>query len=151
MEKHVSSGFVRQNHLMLQMLSEQSLENSAKLTASAIFRPMIFPKLHEIMNPVYKKQYEIESVALGSYVKHAERMLAPFEKSPKDYMALFYAKGIYFVKGGMGFEVKSIYTDNRISCPLPKRTNQYLSSIPDLTEALKGHCQSSQQIIDTPR
>ncbi len=135
MEKYVSSGFVRQNHLMLEMLSEQSSENSPKLTASAIFLPMIFSKLYEKMNPFHKEKYE--SVALGSYVKHAERMHAPFEKSPKDYIALFNAKGFYFVKGENGFEVKSIYTDNRTSCPLPKRTSQYLNSIPNLSEALK--------------
>ena len=135
MEKHVSTGFVRQNHLMLDMLSEQSSDNSPKLTATAIFLPMVFPKLYEKMNPVYKKQYE--SVALGSYVKNAERMHAPFEKSPKDYIALFNAKGFYFVKGKKGFEVKSIYTENTTSCPLPNRTSQYLSSIPDLTDALK--------------
>ncbi|WP_209406504.1 hypothetical protein, partial [Pseudozobellia sp. WGM2] len=109
MEKHVSTGFVRQNHLMLEMLSEQSSENSSKLTATAIFLPMIFPKLYQKMNPVYKKQFE--SVALGSYVKNAERMHAPFEKSPKDYIALFNAKGFYFAKGEKGFEIKSIYTD----------------------------------------
>ncbi len=135
MEKHVSTGFVRQNHLMLEMLSEQSSENRPKLTATAIFLPMVFPKLYEKMNPVYKKQYE--SIALGSYVKNAERMHAPFEKSPKDYIAFFNAKGFYFVKEDKGFEVKSLYTDNKSSCALPKRTSQYLDSIPDLTEALK--------------
>ncbi|ASV29699.1 relaxase/mobilization nuclease domain-containing protein [Maribacter cobaltidurans] len=135
MEKYVSSGFVRQNHLMLEMLSEQSSQKSPKLTATAMFLPMVFPKLYEKMNPVYKKQYE--SVALGSYVKNVERMHAPFEKSPKDYIALFNAKGFYFIKGDKGFEVKSVYTDNRTSCPLPNRTSQYLSSTPDLTEALK--------------
>lgn len=136
MEKHVSTGFVRQNHLMLDMLSEQSSENSSKLTATAIFLPMIFPKLYGKMNTVYKKQYE--SIALGSYIKNAERMHAPFEKSAKDYISLFNAKGFYFVNGEKGFEIKSIYTDNTTSCPLPKRTNQYLSSIPDLSETLKG-------------
>jgi len=136
MENYVSSGFVRQNHLMLEMLSEQSSENSPKLTASAFFLPMIFPKLYEKMNPDYKKQYE--SVALGSYIKNAERMHAPFEKSAKDYIALFNAKGFYFVKGKEGFEVKSIYTDNKSSCSLPKRTSRYLRSIPDLTTALRG-------------
>jgi len=134
MESYVSSGFVRQNHLMLEMLSEQSSENSSKLTASAIFLPMIFPKLYEKMNPVYKKQHE--SVALGSYLKHAERMHAPFEKSAKDYIAHFNAKGFYYVKG-KGFKVKSIYTDNRTSYPLPKRTSQYLKSIPNLSDTLK--------------
>ena len=135
MEQYVSTGFVRQNHLMLAMLSEQSSDNSPKLTASAIFLPMIFPKLYEKMNPVYKKQYE--SVALGSYQKHAERIHAPFEKSPKDYIALFNAKGFYFVKGNDGFEVKSIYTDNRTSFSLSKRTDLYLNSIPYVTVTLK--------------
>ena len=135
MEKYVSSGFVRQNQLMLEMLTEQSSENGPRLTTSAIFLPMIFPKLYEKMHPVYKVQYE--TVALGSYLKNAERMHALFEKSAKDYIALFNAKGFYFVKGEQGFEVKSIYTDNRTSCPLSKRTSQYLSSIPDLTTALK--------------
>ena len=135
MENYVSTGFVRQNHLMLEMLSEQSSENSPKLTATAIFLPMAFPKLYETMYPDYKKQYE--GVALGSYVKNAERMHAPFEKSPKDYIAFFNAKGFYFVKGKEGFEVKSIYTDNKSSCQLPKRTSQYLSSIPDLTATFK--------------
>ena len=136
MEKYVSTGFVRQNHLMLEMLSEQSSENSPKLTASAIFLPMIFPKLYEKMNPVYKKQYE--SVALGSYLKYAERMHAPYEKSPKDYIAFFNAKGFYFVKGEKGFEVRSIYTDIGSSCPLPKRTGMYLDSVLDLDASLQG-------------
>jgi len=135
MEKYVSTGFVRQNHLMLEMLSEQSSDNSPKLTASVIFLPMIFPKLYEKMNPVYKKQYE--KIAMASYVKNAERMHAPFEKSPKDYIALFNAKGFYFVKGENGFEVKSIYSDNQTSYPLAKRTSLYLKTIPDLTETIK--------------
>ena len=135
MENFVSPGFVRQNHLVLEMLSDQSFEDGTKLAASAFFLPMVFPKLYEKMNPDYKKQYE--SVALGSYLKQAEQMHAPFEKSPKDYLALFNAKGFYFEKLEKSLEIKSIYTDNRTSCPLPKRTSQYLSSIPDLTETLK--------------
>ncbi len=149
MEKHVSSGFVRQNHLVLEMLSEQSPENSPKLTASAIFLPMIFPKLYEKMNPVYKKQYE--SVAMGSYIKNAERTHAPFEKSPKDYIALFNAKGFYFVKGKEGFEVKSIYTDNKSSYRLPKRTSQYLRSIPDLTTTLQGQQPVIKKLVEEGR
>ncbi|SDF12545.1 Relaxase/Mobilisation nuclease domain-containing protein [Pricia antarctica] len=149
MEKYVSTGFVRQNHLVLQILSEQSSENSPKLTASAFFLPMIFPKLYEKMNPIYKKQYE--SVALSSYVKNAERLHAPFEKSAKDYIALFNAKGFYFVKGEKGFEVKSIYTDNRTSCPLPKRTSQYLSSMPDLTATLKEQQPVINNLVEEAR
>tara|TARA_R110002074_G_scaffold197610_17_gene365070 strand:- start:9982 stop:12282 length:2301 start_codon:yes stop_codon:yes gene_type:complete len=149
MEKYVSSGFVRQNHLMLQMLTEQSSENSSKLTASAIFLPMIFSKLYEKMNPDYKKQYE--SVALGSYVKNAERTHAPFEKSAKDYIVLFNAKGFYFIKGEKGFEVKSIYTDKDTSCSLPKRTSQYLSSIPDVAATLKEQQTIINKLVDVGR
>ena len=134
MENYVSSGFVSQNHLMLETLSKKSSENNTKLTATAMFLPMIFPKLYDKMNTGYKKQYE--KVALASYLKNAERMHAPFEKSPKDYIALFNAKGFYFVKGEEGFKIKSIYTDNESSHALSKRTSFYLSSIPNLNAVL---------------
>lgn len=135
MENYVSTGFVRQNHLMLEMLITQSSENSSKLTATNIFLPMVFPKLYQAMATSYKQQYE--KVALGLYLKHAERMHAPYEKSPKDYIAFFNAKGFYFIKGKEGFEVKSIYTENRTSFALSKRTDLYLNSIPDVTTTLK--------------
>jgi len=149
MGNYVSSGFIRQNHLMLQMLAEQSSDNSPKLTAAAMFLPMIFPKLYERMNPDYKKQYE--SVTLGSYIKNAERMHAPFEKSPKDYIALFHAKGFYFVKGENGLEVKSIYTDSSASCLLPKRTSLYLNSTPELTKILKEQQPFIKNLIEEGR
>ncbi len=134
MDTYVSTGFVRQNHMVLEMLTARNSDIGPELTASSFFLPMVFPKLYEAMAPMYRQQYE--SAALGSYLKHAERMHAPYEKSPKDYMALFNAKGFYFVKGKDGFEVKSVYTDHRTSCPLPKRTNLYLNSIPDVTATL---------------
>ncbi|ASO05403.1 relaxase/mobilization nuclease domain-containing protein [Arenibacter algicola] len=134
MEEYVSTGFVRQNHSVLELLAEKNSDNSPKLTASAFFLPMIFPKLYEKMDPVYQKQYE--SVALGSYVKYAERMHAPYEKSPKDYIAFFNAKGFHFTRTGKGFEVKSIYTNKGTSCTLSKRTGSYLNSIPDLYKTL---------------
>ena len=134
MENYVSSGFVRQNHLMLETLSKKSSENSTKLTATAMFLPMIFPKLFKTMSADSKKQYE--SLALSAYVKSAERMHAPFEKSAMDYIALFNIKGFYFVKGEEGFKIKSIYTDNESSHALSKRTSLYLSSIPNLNAVL---------------
>tara|TARA_Y100001001_G_C8006005_1_gene308035 strand:+ start:278 stop:2590 length:2313 start_codon:yes stop_codon:yes gene_type:complete len=149
MGKFVPTGFVRQNHLLLEMLTEQSSENSPKLTAAAMFLPMIFPQLYDRINPDYKKQYE--SVALGAYVQHAERMHAPFEKSAKDYIALFNAKGFYFVKGEKGIEVKSIYTDNKTSYTPPNRTSQYLSSIPDLATTLQGQQPVIKNLVEEGR
>lgn len=134
MDTYVSTGFVRQNHMVMEMLTARNSDIGPELTASSFFLPMVFPKLYEAMAPMYRQQYE--SAALGSYLKHAERMHAPYEKSPKDYMALFNAKGFYFVKGKDGFEVRSIYTDHRTSYPLPKRTGLYLNSIPDVTTTL---------------
>lgn len=135
MEKYVSTGFVRQNHLMLEMLTAQGSDNSSKLTASTIFLPMIFPKLYQAMAPSCKQQYE--SVVLGSYLKHAERMHSPYEKSAKDYIVFFNAMGFYFLRSKNGFEVKSIYTNDRTSFALSKRTSLYLNSIPDVTATLK--------------
>ncbi|AZQ57312.1 hypothetical protein EJ994_00250 [Maribacter sp. MJ134] len=149
MENYVSSGFVRQNHLILEMLSEQSSESGPKLTATAMFLPMIFPKLYKRMNSVYKKQYE--SVALETYVKDAERMHAPFEKSPKDYIAHFNAKGFYFVKGKDGLRVKSIYTGNESSHTLSRRTSLYLGSIPDLTNVLQQQKPVIQDLLEEGR
>ena len=134
MESYVSSGFVRQNHLMLEKLYEKSSENSTKLTATAMFLPMTFPQLFKTMSADSKKQYE--SLALSAYVKSAERIHTPFEKSAKDYIALFNIKGFYFVKGEEGFKIKSIYTDNESSHALSKRTSLYLSSIPNLNAVL---------------
>lgn len=136
MEEYMSTGFVHQNHLLLEMLTAQHPDYGPKLTASAFFLPMVFPKLFERMHSVYRQRYE--QAALSSYLEHAERMHAPFERSARDYIAFFNAKGFYFVKGENGFEVKSIYTDKATSYILPKRTNLYLSSIPNLYETLKG-------------
>ncbi|MFS4445436.1 relaxase/mobilization nuclease domain-containing protein [Maribacter sp. 2307UL18-2] len=135
MENFVSSGFVRQNHLMLKMLSDGSSENSSKLTATAMFLPMIFPKLYKRMSPEYRTKYE--GLALSAYIKDAERMHAPFEKSAKDYIALFNAKGFYFIKREEGLRVKSIYTGIESSHTLSRRTSLYLGSIPDLSNVLQ--------------
>ena len=134
MEEYVSTGFVRQNHSVLELLAEKNSENGPKLAASAFFLPMIFPKLYEKMDPVYQKQYE--NVALGSYVKYAEGMHAPYEKSPKDYIAFFNAKGFYFTRTENSFEIKSIYTDKGTSRTLSKKTALYLNSVPDLSKTL---------------
>ncbi|MCM4170797.1 hypothetical protein DHD32_04855 [Arenibacter sp. TNZ] len=135
MEVYVSIGFVRQNHSVLELLTAQNSDSSTKLTASAIFLPMVFPKLYQAMAPIYRQQYE--SAALGSYLKYAERMHTPYEKSPKDYIAFFNAKGFYFTRTENGLEVKSIYTDNGTSCTLSKKTGLYLNSIPDVTKILE--------------
>lgn len=135
MENYVSTGFVYQNHLMLEALSEKSSENIPKLTATAMFLPMIFPMLYNCMNSDYKTRFE--NLALSAYVKSAERMHACFEKSAKDYIAFFNAKGFYFVKEENGFEGKSIYTNDKTSFALSKRTSLYLNAIPDLAKVLQ--------------
>ncbi|MCM4174284.1 hypothetical protein DHD32_22725 [Arenibacter sp. TNZ] len=135
MEEYVSTGFVRQNHSVLELLTAQNSDNITKLTASAIFLPMVFPKLYQAMAPIYRQRYESE--ALVSYLNYTERMHAPYEKSPKDYIAFFNAKGFYFTRTENDFEVKYIYTDNGTSCTLSKKTGLYLNSIPDVTKLLE--------------
>ncbi len=149
MEEHVLDGFVRQNHLMMEMLIKQEADNKSKQTAISFFLPMVFPGLFERMNTDYKQRYE--SLALGAYLKHAERMHASFEKSSKDYITFFNAKGFYFEKGENGFIVKSIYTGINSSYPIPKRTSLYLSSIPDLGTTLKQQHLVLENLIKTRR
>jgi uncharacterized protein (UPF0297 family) len=136
MEEYVSKVFVRQNHQVLEMLTAPNQgSHSTKPMATAIFLPMVFPRLYERMNIVHKQQFD--TIALEAYVRYAERVHAAFEKSPKDYIAFFNTKGFYFEKGEGGFEVKSIYTDNNVSHALSKRTRRYLDSIPNLNAVLQ--------------
>jgi len=143
MEEYVSKVFVRQNHQVLETLTASNQEIHPKPTATAIFLPMVFPQLYERVNIVHKQQFD--TIALEAYVKYADRMHADFEKSPNDYIAFFNAKGFYFERAKKGFEVKSIYTDNKASCYLSKRTASYLKSIPNLTAVL----QNQNSVINT--
>ncbi|MEY8781554.1 relaxase/mobilization nuclease domain-containing protein [Allomuricauda sp. XS_ASV26] len=149
MEEHVSNGFVRQNHLMLEMMIKQDVDNVSKQTAISFFLPMVFPGLFKRMNSDYRQRYE--RLALGAYLKHAERMHASFEKSPKDYIAFFNAKGFYFEKGESGINIKSIYTNINSSYKMPKRTNLYLGSIPDLETTLKQQQPVLENLIKNRR
>ncbi len=136
MEEYVFTGFVRQNHSVLKVLTAKGADNCPKLNAYAIFLPMIFPKLYAAMELGFRRQFE--KAALSTYLKYAEQMHAPYEKSPKDYIAFFNAKGFYFERTEKGFEIKSIFTDHKASCKLPKRTGLYLNSVTDLNKTLMG-------------
>lgn len=148
-EEPVSDGFVRQNHLMMEMLTKQDVDNVSKQTAISFFLPMVFPGLFERMHPDYIRRYE--SLALGAYLKHAERMHGSFEKSPKDYIAFFNAKGFYFEKGDISINIKSIYTDNSSSYKLPKRTSLYLNSLPNLETSIKQQHPVLENLIKNRR
>ncbi|MGF1558559.1 MAG: hypothetical protein ACFCUL_05660, partial [Flavobacteriaceae bacterium] len=143
---YVSPGFVRQNYLILEQLLAQDPKEKKKLAPSAIFLPMIFPKLFETMETTYRQKFD--KVALGSYLKHAEWTHAPFEKSPKDYIKLFNAKGFYFEKGKTGLEMKSVYTHEEVSFPIPRKTNAYLNSSPNLDTTLKEQHIEIKEIVD---
>ncbi|SFR33880.1 Relaxase/Mobilisation nuclease domain-containing protein [Robiginitalea myxolifaciens] len=149
MEDYVSKASVRENHLVLEMLTEENLENRKKPTATAIFLPMVFPRLFERMNNNHKQQFD--TIALEAYVKYAERVHAPFEKSPKDYVAFFNAKGFYFEKGEKGFRVKSIYTNHSASYTLSKRTGRYLDSIPNLALVLQEQDKVMNGLVEDGR
>src|SRR5690606_3483774 len=91
--QHVSPGLVRQNYRILGQLMANGSGKDMKLGPSAFFLPIAFPKLYRMMNWTYRKKFE--GMALGAYIKYAERVHAPFEKSPMDYLGLFNAKGFY--------------------------------------------------------
>lgn len=149
MAGYVPPGLVRQNYRILGQLMDKGSGKDMKLGPSAFFLPMVFPKLYGTMEGTYRQKFE--GMALRAYIKYAERMHAPFEKSPMDYIGLFNAKGFYLDKTGKGLEIKSIYTNGNMGFPLPKKTCAYLQSVPDLDTALKDQHIVIRDIIDKDR
>lgn len=145
----ISPGLVRENYRILGQLITKDSRMDMKLGPSAFFLPMAFPKLYGMMDGTYRQKFE--RMALGAYIKQAERMHAPFEKSPMDYISLFNAKGFYIARTEKGLEMKSVYTNGDVGFPLPKNTIAYLESVPDLDTILREQQNEIKDIIDKGR
>ena len=123
---HASSHFVRENEKMLDGLLYTKTEKEIGPGSTAIFLPLMFPNVYANMAPPYRERFE--RLSLKAYHKHAERMQLSFEKSPKDYIDFFNAKGFYFTKRQEKLHVHSIYFKYPVSVPLPPKAQIYLES-----------------------
>jgi hypothetical protein len=135
-ECYASRGFIRENEKVLDGLLNNRFEKEIGLSQTAIFLPLIFPKLYDAMVPRYRQQFE--RISLKAYHTYAQRIQVSFEKSPSDYIKFFNAKGFYFERQEERLHICSIYSKYRVSVPLTPKTQSYLESSKELDRTLEN-------------
>ncbi|AZQ59851.1 hypothetical protein EJ994_13985 [Maribacter sp. MJ134] len=133
---YASPSFIRENEKILDGLLNDRTEKEISPSPTAIFLPLMFPNLYGAMAQKYRQRFEW--LSLKSYHKYAERMQISFEKSPKDYVEFFNAKGFYFEKREDRLCIGSIYSKYPVSVPISPKTQAYLESSTDLNRVLGG-------------
>ncbi|WP_084148792.1 relaxase/mobilization nuclease domain-containing protein [Arenibacter latericius] len=127
-------GFADENEKLLEGLLHGKSAKEIKPGPTALFLPMVFPKLYNAMAPTFRERFD--TLALQAYHCYAERMQAPFEKSPKDYIAFFNARGFYFEQQGGKLWVGSLYSKHSVAIALSTKMQDYLQSSPELSSAM---------------
>ncbi len=131
---YIPPGFARENEKLLEGLLHDKSAKEIRPTPTALFLPMVFPKLYNAMAPTFRERFD--TLALKAYHRYAERMQAPFEKSPKDYIAFFNARGFYFEEQGGKLWVGSLYSKHKVTVSLSTKMQDYLKSCPELPSAI---------------
>lgn len=131
-QSYISTGFMNQNEKVLKALINDIPFKETGLSGSAIFLPLIFPRLYMNMSDEHRQKFE--QLSLMAYQKTAEKHHIPFEKSAKDYVRLFNEKGFYFVKKDKDIFLHSIYSKFPDGIPLLQKTKTYLMSFKGLDE-----------------
>ncbi|PIB31323.1 hypothetical protein BFP77_01770 [Maribacter sp. 4U21] len=141
--------FIKENERILDRLLNYKSEKEIRPDPTAIFLPLMFPNVYGAMAQKYRQRFERS--ALKSYHKYTERMLVSFEKSPKDYVEFFNAKGFYFEKIEEKLYVASIYSKYTVSVPIAPKTQAYLESSKDFNIVLKGQSEILKDIKTSGR
>lgn len=136
MNSYISTGFVNQNEKILQVLAGTTDFKDANIGGTALFLPLIFPRLYNVLTAVNREKYDM--LSLATYQKIAEQMQIPFEKSATDYIKLFNAKGFYFERSQGKLQLHSIYSKSSVGIPLKQKTERYLLSALGLEDVLKS-------------
>lgn len=146
---YASPGFIKENEKVLDGLLNDKTEKEINLRPTAIFLPIMFPNLYAAMNQKYRQRFEL--LNLKAYHKHAETMQVSFEKSPRDYIAFFNAKGFYFERKEEKLCIASIYSKYPVQVPLTPKTQAYLESSRDLNIVLNKQTESLEDIKTSGR
>ncbi len=133
-QTYISTGSIRQNIKVLELLLGAGTSKETDLNATAIFLPLLLPELYDSMTSEFGKRFE--EYSLKAHLRIAEQFNVPYEKSPIDYIRLFNAKGFYFEKKGSELHLRSLYSKNKTSIPLSMKTQGYLKSSTDLDAVL---------------
>ncbi|WP_169514961.1 relaxase/mobilization nuclease domain-containing protein [Arenibacter latericius] len=126
--------FTRESEKLLEGLLHGKSAKEIKPGPTALFLPMVFPKLYNAMAPTFRERFD--TLALQAYHRYAERMQASFEKSPKDYIAFFNARGFYFEEQGGKLRIGSMYSKHSVTIALSTKMQDYLLSFPELPNAM---------------
>ncbi|SDM74127.1 relaxase/mobilization nuclease domain-containing protein [Kriegella aquimaris] len=146
---YASPGFIKENEKVLDGLLNDRTENEIDLRPSAMFLPLMFPNLYKAMAAPYRQKFEM--LSLKSYHKYAERIQVSFEKSPRDYIAFFNAKGFYFERNEEKLCIGSIYSKYAEKVPLSPKTQAYLESSTDLDQVLDKQAETLKDIETSGR
>ncbi len=140
-----SPSFADENEKLLEGLLHDKPAKEIKPGPTALFLPMVFPKLYNAMASTFRERFD--TLALQAYHRYAERMQAPFEKSPRDYIAFFNARGFYFEQQGGKLWVGSLYSKYKVTVTLSAKMQDYLQSSPELASAMARQSNILNNII----
>lgn len=146
---YASPGFIKENEKVLDGLLNDKTEKEIDLRPTAIFLPLMFPNIYAAMTQKYRQRFE--RLSLKSYHKYAERMQVSFEKSPRDYIEFFNAKGFYFERTEGKLCIASIYSKYPVNVPLSPKTQAYLESSTDLNMVLNNQAEILEDIKTSGR
>lgn len=141
---YASPGFVRENEKVLGGLLNNKMEKEMSLGPNAFFLPLMFPNLYESMEPKYRQKFD--RLSLKVYQRHAERLHISFEKSPKDYIRFFNAKGFHFEIREGKIHIGSMYSKYPAIVPLAPKTQGYLESSINLDETFENQAKILENI-----
>ncbi len=146
---YVSPSFITENEKVLDGLLNDKPEKEIRPSPTAIFLPLMFPNLYAAMARKYRERFE--RLSLKSYCQYAARKQESIEKSPRDYIEFFNAKGFYFERREERLCVGSIYSKYPVSVPISPKIQAYLESSKDFNIVLKGQSEILEDIKTSGR
>lgn len=148
-EFYASPSFIRENEKVLDGLLNDKPEKEIRTSPTAIFLPLMFPNLYRAMRQKYRERFE--RLSLKSYCQYAEGKQVSFEKSPKDCIEFFNARGFYFERKEGRLCLGSIYSKDPVSVPIAPKMHAYLESSKDLNMVMKGQAKILEDIKTSGR
>jgi len=146
---YASPSFIQENEKVLDALLNDKTEKEIRPGPTAIFLPLMFPNLYAAMARKYRERFE--RLSLKSYCQYAERKQVSFEKSPRDYIEFFNAKGFYFERREERLCVGSIYSKYPIIVPIASKMQSYLESSKGLNMVLNKQSEILEDIKTSGR
>jgi len=146
---YASPSFIRENEKILDGLLNDKNEKETRPSPTAIFLPLMFPNLYAAMSRKYRERFE--QLSLKTYCQYAARKQESIEKSPRDYIEFFNAKGFYFERKEERLCVGSIYSKYPVSVPISPKIQAYLESSKDFNKVLKGQSEILEDIKTSGR